>query len=149
MKFKLLDNFTGVISERRVEKLREELEFVFENPPNNAIAVLENMGNLFYRDLVDGKCTIPSRTLEGIIQVRVSLLDGSTLPFSWKCESVEIIRMSPDTVIVAPNDTDMPEKIVELKIENQSLRAENNRLWAEIAGINKKIERLYEGYDIV
>lgn len=149
MQFKLLDNYTGVLLSRQPEELGKELEISFTDAPHGATAVFTVGPDSYYRELENGKCSIPVGRINGIVKVRVCVFDGSAEPACWVCESLEVRHTSSGTVFALPNDTDMPLKIVELKTENQELRAENKRLWAEITELNRKIEHLYEGYDIV
>jgi len=69
-------------------------------------------------------------------------------PEKWACEGLKITKQKKGGVLVSPNDMNIPEQMVELQIELQEMRRKDKEQSEKISELNKKIEKLLEGYDI-
>lgn len=146
LKFKVLDNNTGVIVTRQPREVRNDIRIMFIDAPDNAVAVFKTKNADFYRELENGYCSLPTKNIVGVVKVLLILPNEST---TWICESLDVRVLSSGTMLIAPNEADISQKFADLKLENQALRSENKAIKKQIADILLKIENLYEGYDLV
>lgn len=149
MEIKLLDNNRGVILTRQPELIYGNLYITFTGAPEFATAIFERQdGESLYRSLEDGLCGVPENFLQGEIKITVTKFDGTVSPQKWACEGLKITKQKKGGVLVAPNDMNIPEQMVELQLELQEMR-EREKIQAEkISELNTKLEKLLEGYDI-
>lgn len=149
MNIKLLDNSKGVILTRQPEIVYDNLYLSFTGAPQFSTAIFDrNDGESIYRSLEDGQCSVPERFLQGEIKVTVVVFDGTVNPDKWVCEGLKITKQKKGGVLVSPNDMNIPEQMVELQIELQEMRKKDKEQSEKISELNKKIEKLLEGYDI-
>jgi hypothetical protein len=146
LKFRILDNHTGIITTRQPREVHGDVKITFIDAPDNATAVFKTKDADYYRELDKGTCVLPAKDIKGAVKVSLGILDGSGE--AWICEGIEVRHLPSGTVFIAPDDTDMAHKIVELKLENQALRKENLAILDRIAYLDIRLEHLYEGYDI-
>lgn len=154
MKYRLLDNNTGVILTRSAEIatppvcVGDGCFISFEGAPDGAVAVFTWKGYTFYRDLASGKCAFPQAIDGGDVDVTVALIatDGNTR--RWECEGLIARRTADGNIIIAPNDANLPGEIARLRIENDQLRDEQARLNERLLELDKKLTRIMEGYNI-
>lgn len=154
MKYRLLDNDTGVILTRSAEItpppvcVGDGCFISFEGAPDGAVAVFTWKGYTFYRDLASGKCAFPQAIDGGDVDVTVALIatDGNTR--RWECEGLIARRTADGSIIIAPNDANLPGEIARLRIENDQLRDEQARLNERLLELDKKLTRIMEGYNI-
>lgn len=154
MKYRLLDNNTGVILTRSAEItpppvcVGDGCFISFEGAPDGAVAVFTWKGYTFYRDLASGKCAFPQAIDGGDVEVTVALIatDGNTR--RWECEGLIARRTADGNIIIAPNDANLPGEIARLRIENEQLRDEQARLNERLLELDKKLTRIMEGYNI-
>lgn len=154
MKYRLLDNDTGVILTRSAEIatppvcVGDGCFIVFEGAPDGSVAVFTWKGYTFYRDLASGKCAFPQAIDGGDVDVTVALIatDGNTR--RWECEGLIVRRTADGNIIIAPNDANLPGEIARLRIENDQLRDEQARLNERLLELDKKLTRIMEGYNI-
>lgn len=150
--YKLLDNGTGVLLTRTVGLIassEEALEVFIEQPPAGATVIFDlGGGKQCFRKPEAGKCFLPVALLYGEIRVTVAVFDGSATPPKWICDALKVVRHPKGGVIVAPNDQNLPQEILRLRLENEAMRAENKRLSERMDEFDAWRERLMEGYDI-
>ena len=128
--------------------MEDELYINFANAPANATAIFETMaGDSYYRLLSDGLCSLPVQKIVGEVKVTVALLNGETPPRRWLCEEFKVSIQRNGGALVAPNDMNLPQTVVELRLENQEIRASYNRLEALYAELKETLEKIMEGYD--
>lgn len=150
LEFKLL-NKGGIIKNRRPFYVNGELKFSFKNAPLNSTAIFERCdGESTYRDLHEGLCSIDSDWLNGSMKVTVAVLDGSLREQRWFCEHFYARRCKEcEGVLIYPDDTDIQRKIVELQEDVSDLAASNKELSDKYSELEKKLNKLLEGYDII
>ena len=148
LKYRILDNHTGVITTRQPREVRDEIKISFIDAPDNSTAIFKTKDADYFRELKDGVCVFPVKNIKGIVSVSLAIIDSCTHPETWSCEGIDVRHLPSGTTMIAPNDTDMARKIVELKLENQSLRDENKAIRERLAYLEQRLEHLYEGYDI-
>lgn len=153
MEYKLLDDNTGIILTRNPEKVSKNLFITFTGAPADATVIFENReGDSLYRKLEDNMCAVPTRflcpILEDVIKVTVCVLDGVSKD-RWKCEEIKTgLLTSTNEVLIQPNDMNIPQQMIELKLEIQEMRENAKKQQEEISELNNKLNRLLEGYDI-
>lgn len=154
MKYRLLDNNTGVILTRSAEIatppvcVGDGCFIVFEGAPDGSVAVFTWKGYTFYRDLVGGKCAFPKAIDGGDVDVTVALISADGKTRRWECEGMIARRTADGNIIIAPNDANLPGEIARLRIENEQLRDEQARLNERLLELDKKLTRIMEGYNI-
>lgn len=153
MEYKLLDDNTGIILTRNPEKVSKNLFITFTGAPADATVIFENReGDSLYRKLEDNMCAVPTRflcpILEDAIKVTVCILDGVSKD-RWKCEEIKTgLLVSTNEVLVQPNDMNIPQQMIDLKLELQEMKTKQKEQQEEISELNNKLNRLLEGYDI-
>lgn len=146
MKYTLFDTMTGVITDRRPFVTEGKICFSFENHPEKAtlFAKAEN-GATWYRDLDEfGNCEIPAVIGRVNVWVKVFGLHVKT----WECEPIVTTELSDGRILVCPHDTNLPDEMARIRVENQEIRDEQERLHEEIAQISARIEKMLEGWNI-
>jgi hypothetical protein len=131
----------------------ESVDFSFVNyksePVKNglhAIFFKEN-GQTLYREIVDGQCSVPLRSLLGTTQIRVCYLEGygNTV---WDSDTIIFKEISDTHVGMYLAETDMLLQIVALtKVVDQLKETVENQN-TEIQRLNERITNALEGYDI-
>lgn len=94
-------------------------------------------------------CSIPASFLDGIVKVTVAILDGSARPTKWICEALTAERQEDGSVFVAPDDTNLPQKVADLQMENDALRCRVDELAKSLEDLYTRIQTMLEGYDLV
>ncbi len=154
MEYKLLDSKKGFILTREPEIIDKNLYITFTGAPENATVIFESKikGDTLYRELQDGMCCVPARflcsILEDVIKVTVVVLDGKSNE-KWQCEEIKTGKnISNNTIIVKPNDMNIPLQIVEVLLEQQKIKDDMKQLTDNFSELNQKLDKLLEGYDI-
>lgn len=150
--YRLLNNSTGVLLARGAQLVRESLFVRFENAPENATAIFECGGKECYRALSEqaqSDCVIPADFLDGTVNVTVAILDGSARPQKWTCEALTAERQENGSIFVAPDDTNLSQKVANLRVENDALRENIKELSQQIENLETRIQTMLEGYDLV
>ncbi len=149
MEYKVLDNGTAVILSRQPETVYDELHISFSGAPLGATAILESDGNSLYRQLDGVSCSVSVDKLNGVVRVTVVLLDGSASPRRWYCEELFAEKLRDGGTLISPNDMNLPQRFVELKMENEAIRQSHERLEKRLDELEEKFEDLLEGYDLI
>lgn len=147
MVIKLLDNKSGVILTRQPELVREEAVFKFIGAPEGATAIFESNGENLYRPLNEGSCVVYVGKLKGEVRISVSVLEGQADACLWSCEGLKVEPVKHSKLIM-PNDMNLPERYIELKLENEEIRISQVRLEQRMAELEEKLENIMEGYDL-
>ena len=148
MQYKLLDNGEGVILTRQPALISGDLYVDFSGAPSGATAIFESGDDSIYR-LLDGEtCDVPVDKLNGAVKVTVVLLDGSARPRKWACEELLAEKQQSGGTLISPNDMNLPQRFVELKLENEAIRQAQDRLEERVKDIEDRLENLLEGYDL-
>ena len=146
--YKVFTNGTAVILTRQPTLITpdEEVYIHFDGASANT-AIMEIGGKTMYRPLRNSLCAISAARLTG--EIKVTLADfNETEPKTWACE--ELLATEYDNgILIAPNDMNMPERFVELKRENEEIRMMINDLYKQLKDMNKRIEKMLEGYDLI
>ena len=149
--YKLLGNNKGVILTRNPQVTERNVNISFKNAPSNALAVLEfDSGREVYKPLLEGECSValPPQS-EGSMKVAVIINNGTVNPRKWICEQMQFCRTPKGEVIVSPNDFNLPQEFVDLKLENESLREDNKKLHKRLDELDTRLNNIMEGYDLV
>lgn len=149
MEYKILDNGTAVVLTRQPELVYDELYIDFSGAPSGATAIFEVGGDSLYRLLHGETCSVPADKLNGVVKVTVALLDGSARPRKWACEELLAEKQKSGGTLVSPNDMNLPQRFIELKMENEAIRQTNERIETRLKELEDKLERLLEGYDLI
>ena len=147
MRVRLLDNGTGVILSRQPFITHEDEIIEFENAPLNSVVIYEKNGLQFYREIKDGRAVFPFSIMDGIIKISVSIIISAAN--MWICEEIRADHLENGGVLVAPNDMNLPQMVVDLKLESEALRAENKEIRETLNAFEDKLQGILEGYDIV
>ena len=149
MKYKIFKNNRGVITDRQPRVVSGALEFQFAGAKEGLTAVISTQnGATYYRELEDGKCSIPSRHLEGSIGVVLVRMNRRTPCEKIECEGIRAIQQSSGCVLILPDDANIPDEIVRLRQEMEELREEYSALMGEFDMLKESFEKMKEGYNI-
>lgn len=148
--YKVLNNCTCVLISRQslvVEERNICLRFI-DAPQHSTVEVLA-AGVSLYRELIDGECTIPVDKLRGDIKVTLLVLD-STVPLKkWTCEELRGDVLRDGSMLLCPNDLNLPQVVADLRIENDRIAKEYVQLKEQIKKINERIDKIYEAYKFI
>lgn len=147
-KYKILDNGTSVLITRQPKLVYDELFIDFSDAPSGCTAIFESGGDYLYRLLEGNVCSIPVDKLEGAVKVTVVLFDGSASPRKWTCEELFAEKQENGGILISPNDMNLPQRFVELKLENEDIRQTNKLIEKRLEELENKLERVLEGYDL-
>lgn len=149
IKYKLLDDGTGVILTRQPLLFPgEDLSIQFEGASVGAVAIFESGEKDYYRDIVDGMCVAPAYKFDRSVRVTVVAVDGSIAPSRWACEGLLIDRLPDGSALVCPNDMNLPGEVVRLRLENQQLWEGQAMLNQRLDELNRRLDRIMEGYNL-
>lgn len=137
----------GFVLTRKPEMIEKELIISFSGAPSGATAIFENAdGNSLYRLLADKTCSVPADFLIGEIKVTVTLLNGKVDAEKYTCEPICVERKN-GVILVYPNWLDLPMQIIELYGELQGVKSDMGELFGKYDSLDKKVEKLLDGYD--
>ena len=145
MKIALLDSFRGVIVDRTPIFVDDHLDIEVDAEGLTLVAACKE-GIKHYIEIKDGKCTVPTQDMEGVVHIFVKKFDKTIT--TWKCESLKCQRVK-DGLLISPNDSDLPEEFAKLQLDYQKLRENAKRLEDYIQAVDKKIDGMLKGWDIV
>ncbi len=134
---KLLNNGRGVIVSRQPKLLNSDEEFFFEGAPEGATAIFSSGENHYYRKLNNGCCVLPHTALGGVFGIVVAVMDGKVGSPRFVCEEIKTERLTDGSILMLPNDGELPGLVAELQVENHELREKNGEL-------GKKVETLFK-----
>lgn len=149
MNYTCLNNMRkGFILTRKPEMIYKELKISFFGAPLGATAIFENTdGNSLYRLLADKTCSVPADFLvNGEIKVTVTLLNGKTDAEKFTCEPICVERKN-GVILVYPNWLDLPMQIIEIYGELQGVKVGMEELFGKFDSLDKKVDKLLDGYD--
>ena len=149
MEYKILDNGTAVVLTRHPEIAYDRLYIDFLGAPSGATAIFESGGVYLYRTLNDVTCSVPVDKLNGVVKVTVALLDGSTPLKRWACEELKAERLRDGGTLISPNDMNLPQRFVELELECESIRQTNKHIETRLKELEGRLDKLFEGYDLI
>ena len=147
MKYRLLDNQSGVVVGRNPVLLKEKLFLSFQNAQGKLTALIQSQGESFYRELKNCVCEVNADKLQGVVKVTLFDASSTLLQRRWVCEELYVDH-TEGGVWVYPNDANLPQIVADLRLENENLRLETEALRSSIDELNERFERLVEGYDI-
>ena len=137
----------GFIVTRAPEFINNELIVIFNDAPTGATAIFENgNGDSIYRLLADKTCSIPADFLIGEINVTVTLLNGKADAEKYTCEPICVERKN-GVILVYPNWLDLPMQIIEIYGELQGVKSDMGEMLVKYDSLDKKVEKLLDGYD--
>ncbi len=148
MEYTLLKNIRkGFVLTRKPEMVDNELIITFSGAPSGATAIFENEnGNSIYRLLADKTCSVPTEFLVGEIKITVTMLNGKTNAEKFICEPICVERKN-GVILVYPNWLDLPMQIIEIYGELQSVKDDIGGLLGKYDSLDKKVEKMFDGYD--
>ena len=149
IQYKLLNNATAVLITRQPVVLEKELDIVFLDAPENATVLMSASGASFCRKLTDGICTVPIDKMIGTVKITLTVLNNAVPLKKWGCEELKTQHLRDGSVLVFPNDLNLPQTIVDLRIENDEIRREHEKLKEEFKKIKERIEKVFEAYKFV
>ena len=150
MEYKLFDE-KGVILTRQptIVEAEDEMIVFFFDAPANATAIFETAdGREYYRILSEGLCSISIAKIFGEIKVTVAVMGGDAPSVRWLCEEINIKLLEDGKVLISPNDMNLPQKVVDLQLENQEIKEMYRKLEARYEELNGKLDKIMEGYDV-
>lgn len=153
IKYKLLNNYTGVLITRqpiiKERNYNNTLTVSFDKCPINATTIFEfeNGKASFYRKLENGSCTIPLKDISGSVAVTVAILDGSSSTERWACDSL-CVQKKDNVTVVSPGDMIVSDEVLKLKLELHSVRESIKLLNIAQESIFAQINKMIEGYDV-
>lgn len=145
----LLQTMRGVITDRNPEVIEDMLELRFENAPDGAVAIIDSKAGKYYRPITDGVSTINIKAIDGLVMVEVITPDGTSTPSRWRCENMVAIRLPDASVWLAPDDSEASSWVAKCFIELEEANRRIKVLEERLEKLQKKVEGLYEAYDLV
>ena len=137
----------GFIITRKPEILNDGLIISFKNAPTSATIILRNQkGNSLYRSLIDSSCEIPLDFLKGEISVLLTVLNGKSNTEKYICEPF-FVEEKNGVIMVYPNWLDLPMQIIDIYGELQSVKGGMEELFGKFDSLDKKVDKLLDGYD--
>lgn len=137
----------GFVLTRKPEMVDKELIITFSGAPSGATAIFENAdGNSLYRLLADRTCVVPADFLVGEIKVTVTILNGKVDAEKITCEPICAERKN-GVILVYPNWLDLPMQIIEIYGELQGVKGGMEELFGKFDSLDKKVDKLLDGYD--
>lgn len=137
----------GFVLTRKPEMVDKELIITFSGAPSGATAIFENAdGNSLYRLLADRTCVVPADFLVGEIKVTVTMLNCKVDAEKITCEPICAERKN-GVILVYPNWLDLPMQIIEIYGEIQGVKDGMSELLGKYDSLDKKVEKLLDGYD--
>lgn len=137
----------GFVLTRKPEMVDKELIITFSGAPSGATAIFENAdGNSLYRLLADRTCVVPADFLVGEIKVTVTMLNGKVDAEKITCEPICAERKN-GVILVYPNWLDLPMQIIEIYGELQGVKGGMEELFGKFDSLDKKVDKLLDGYD--
>ena len=147
--YKLLSNKTGVLINGTPEVVKDTLKIRFIDPPSNSVvAVINEKGESFYRDLINGECEIPAGAIKGIIKVFVTAANGAVNPPRWMCDELLGCIVDNAVVLACPNTTALIEQVTQLRLENDNQNKDFEKLTKRLNRLETKVNYFLEGSDI-
>ena len=133
---------------RKPKVVDKTLIVSFKGAPLNATAIFKNSNsNSIYRLLLDKTCSVPADFLvNGEIKVTVTLLNGKADAEKFTCEPICVERKN-GVILVYPNWLDLPMQIIEIYGEIQGVKGGMSELLGKYDSLDKKVEKLLDGYD--
>lgn len=148
MIFRLLSNGKGVITSRQPKVVKDNATFLFNGAPEGATAVFAPPGTVYYRPLQNGRCNIPSKYLEGDITVAVSVNGEGSSKKRIPCESIKAEKLSDGSVLIVPNDCNLPEEFASLRVEVDELRTQHKSLEDKYRELEDRLDTYMSGYNL-
>ena len=147
MNYRLLDNQTGVLSNRKPILVEKNLVLSFPQAIDKMTVAIENQGVQYFRELQSRRCSIDVAALQG--EIKVTLLDTTPgrLQKKWVCEGL-FAEHTKNGVWVYPNDGNLPQIVAQLRVENDNMRQDFAALEKKFKGLEERFERMMEGYDV-
>lgn len=147
--YKLLNDGQGVILSRQPEILEGDQIVRFSGAPSGAVVLFETKNESCYRKLEkDGYCLVPHRVLNGVVKVNVTCYNGTVTPQRWGCESLIANTLPNGTVVLMPDDNNLPLEVANLKIANHKLREDFAELEEKFNKLSDTFTSMMEGYDL-
>lgn len=145
----LLQTMKGIITDRNPEIVEAVLELRFENAPTGAVAIIDSKAGKYYRPITDGISTINIKAVEGLVNIEVILPDGSSTPPRWRCEPLVAVRLRDGSVWLSPDDSEASRRVSACFVELADANRRIELLEKSLEKLQKKVEGLYEAYDLV
>lgn len=137
----------GFVLTRKPEMIEKELIVSFLGSPPDATAIFRNgNGDSIYRLLSDNSCVIPADFLDGETKVTLTVLNGKTPAQKYDCEPICAERKN-GVLLVYPNWLDLPKQIIEIYGEIQKIKNEMETSSRKHDDLNRKVDKLLDGYD--
>lgn len=150
MRYKLLNNNIGIIISRKPETFLDNIIIEFVEAPESATAILtNNYGERSYLKLQEGKCAFATKYFQGPIKVTLAVFNGSVHAPKWTCEGFYIEPLDNGMVLVYPDDADIQGKIGKLQEAVSTIETAIGELTLKINELEKRLDKMLEGYDII
>lgn len=150
MRYKLLNNNIGIIISRKPETFLDNVIIEFVEAPESATAILTNQyGEKSYLKLQEGKCTFARKYFQGSIKVALAVLNGSVHAPKWTCEGFYIEPLDNGMALVYPDDADIQGEIGKLQEAVSTIETAIGELTLKINELEKRLDKMLEGYDII
>ena len=117
--------------------------------PSDATAIIETGEISLYRKLSEGSCAVPIKKLSGEVRVTVVITNGKTPLQKWLCEELKVEKLKDGGILIYPNDLNLPQTIVDLRLENHNIREEYRTIKEELEAVKKRLEEITEPYDFI
>jgi hypothetical protein len=145
MKIALLDNYKGIILDRAPFIAGDSIDIEIDANDCTLVVACKD-GIKHYLAIKDGKSRVPTKDMDGVVHLFVKKFDKSIT--TWKCESIKCQRVNGG-VLIAPNDSDLPWQFAQLQIEYQKMSERVKSLQDYIRAVDKKIDDMLKGWNIV
>lgn len=147
MHYKIYRNGTSELNCREDLNKASELTIEFDGAAEGSYAVINTKRSKRYRQIVDGKVSIPVPRESTLLTVTYVEQYGD-LANTWQCPPVDVI-VTDGVVMIRPNLTGITDEINGLKEQLNNLQSYIQSMQDEITVIKGKIATLLEGYNII
>lgn len=148
--YKVLNNQSAVLLTRQAQLAQGNIPVVFQGASTKATAIFESGETVLYRPLdKDCTCSIPANKLHETVRVTLAILDEITPTAKWRCEELKVTRHKNGAVWITPNDMNLPQEVVEIRMELAFLREVCADLVLKNQQLEERLANIMEGYDLV
>ena len=121
IKYKLLENGKGVLTERTQGIAAGAITLYFEGIEDGASAVFVTGKGTFCREIHGSRCVINASALHGVVEVGVVTSEANETPRRWVCEGLRA-KYYPQGVFICPDGADLAANVAAVMIENEEIK---------------------------
>ena len=137
----------GIILKRATVSHDKEKDLIvrFMNAPPGGMAIFETSDErTVYRRIKNCECCVPRSFLNGVISVTYVVFSGNTV--KYQCENIYALDAG-EKVVICPGGVNLETEVINLNLKIDILSKNYNELNGQLEKLNKKLEKILDGYD--